>query len=187
MSGLQNQGLLKRAGIGAILILAALRFFLVPLHNWTEREKQLLTEQQACYTQKIQLLEKVREKAGTPLKKEELLAFLYGEEEDATAIQLDMVAWLGTLARKQGGTLSQFDFYEKVTGETLGEIPIGVTFEGSPLGLMKILKGMEETEKVLGFQEMELRKNAKGMTLSLILSAYCLEGAREGLEGQEKK
>ena len=172
---------IKALGIYVIIILALLRFVIVPLHGTIQEKKAVLEEQQETYNIKYQAFERQRENQPektskkTGMEKDDLLLFLYDKRNSNSYIYSEVLEQVTRLAERKGLTVLNFETLEPVPGKNISEIPILVRLKGQPGPFIAVLETIEKSGKVLSIRSMEISKGAPDQLFSLTISAFRLE------------
>lgn len=168
---------IRTIGIYVIIILALLRFLILPLHTTLKEKKILLGERYENYRLKLKLVERQKEDQGTKtvVDKSVLLPYLYDKGHSYSFIQSSILEKVTKIAEQKGLGLINFEMLEPASGKGVSEVPILVRFKGEPKAFIETMESLEKDEKILNIRSMEITKSGPDQAFFLTISAFRLE------------
>lgn len=162
----------------AVTILIIVRVIIVPFYGSVKAKKALLEEYRANYATRLSTVErhKAENKADTDVSDEKSqLKGVYPKDLPYASIQSEFLAQFMEVAEQKGMTVLGFEMPEPVTTKNLGDVPVLVRLQGTPLMFKETLKAVDGWEKPIRFKQLEITAAAKAFTANLTMSVFRLE------------
>jgi hypothetical protein len=169
---------IKALGPYAVILLVIIRFMIIPLQNSLAAKKTLVLERQEVLKSKQSLLQRQLLEKGTPktvVDKQTISKLFYPKAAPDTAIQADLVKSLIETAEKNKLTVMNFELPDVAQDKELSEVGAILRFRGQPLGLVELLRAIDDWPKPLKVKSLESSKSGGDYTFSLTVSAYRIE------------
>lgn len=164
----------------SFLILALIKFFIVPLKNKVEDKKRIYEEYVEIYFHKKNLLEKKKEaikgltsnqsNSQNIAQTDILYQSLYAKSEDPIVVQLSLLEEIKKLAEEQKLEVLSSHLLPLSYRDTLVEIPVSFKIKGAPKNIFEFFKKLQTFEKTIYFKEVIMHENRRIINLDLTLS-----------------
>lgn len=172
-----NPAWIRVIGIYLILLLAAMRFLIVPMQGALKEKKALLSEYQELYRARQSLLEK--QSGGKDGMKEDEMEkasrLLYPYDSPISAIQADILKDLMAGAEKNGLTVINFELPEVAVGKDISEATVILRLRGQPSAAIELLSAIEREPRILSVKGFEASKQGDGHVFVFTVSAFRVE------------
>jgi adenylate kinase family enzyme len=169
---------IKALGPYAVILLVIIRFMIVPLHNSLANKKVLVRERQELLKSKQSLLQRqiVEKGARKPVvDKQTITKVFYAKDLPDTAIQADLVKNLIEVAEKKNLTVLNFELPDVAREKELSEVGAILRFKGQPIGMIELLRAIDDWPKPLKVKALEFAKSGADYATTLTVSGYRIE------------
>lgn len=169
---------LKTPGIYMIVILAIIRFLIVPLHHNLTAKKIVFADKIEVYNTKKALLDRQGSEGQKeiPADKEKLSELLYAQAQPASAVQAEVLKDLIERANKKGLSLASFELPEVIPGKGLTEVNVVLRFSGRAGVVMEFLGELEKQKRRLNPKIFEIYTGGEEQFVNLTVSAFMAGG-----------
>lgn len=169
---------LKTIGLYVIIMLAVVRFFIVPMQSSLKAKKLIFADKIEVYNTKKSVLE--RQEGGTqkdaPPDKEKPAELFYPKDQPASAIQAELINDLIDKAEKKGLTVASFELPEVIAGKSLTEANVIFRFSGRALVVNEFLGELERNKKRLNIKVFETDMRGEEQFVNMTITAFRLGG-----------
>jgi len=167
----------KTIGVYIIIILALLRFLIYPLHAAVKDRRAIFADQQETYLLKSRLLQQARQTrdAGDVKDPNKVRSSLYPRSARFSDIQTEMLTAIAKYAEKNGLNVLGFEMPEVASSEKISEVPVVIRLSGNTESFVKLLKSIQENNKILAVKAMDISVSGEGMTFLVTVNAFRME------------
>jgi len=167
----------KTIGVYIIIILALLRFLIYPLHAVVKDRRAIFADQQETYLLKSRLLQQARQTrdAGDVKDPNKVRSSLYPRSAHFSDIQTEMLTAIAKYAEKNGLNVLGFEMPEVASSEKISEVPVVIRLSGNTESFVKLLKSIQENNKILAVKAMDISVSGEGMTFLVTVNAFRME------------
>ena len=167
----------KTIGVYIIIILALLRFLIYPLHAAVKDRRAIFADQQETYLLKSRLLQQARQTrdAGDVKDPNKVRSSLYPRSARFSDIQTEMLTAIAKYAEKNGLNVLGFEMPEVASSEKISEVPVVIRLSGYAESFVKLLKSIQENNKILAVKAMDISVSGEGMTFLVTVNAFRME------------
>jgi len=167
----------KTIGVYIIIILALLRFLIYPLHAVVKDRRAIFADQQETYLLKSRLLQQARQTrdAGDVKDPNKVRSSLYPRSARFSDIQTEMLTAIAKYAEKNGLNVLGFEMPEVASSEKISEVPVVIRLSGNTESFVKLLKSIQENNKILAVKAMDISVSGEGMTFLVTVNAFRME------------
>lgn len=168
----------KTVGIYLIIILASMKFVLVPINNSLNAKKAVLNEYLDTYRTRSLIIQKhisIPETEKTGEEKERFLKLINPKDSPVPAIQSKTLRSVIEKAEKNGFTVLNFELPEAPTGKNITEVPLLVRLKGTPKALTNLLKDVKKMASLTEIKGLQIEKSGNECLFTITLTTYRVE------------
>ena len=169
---------IKEIGPYAVILLIIIRFMIIPLQNSLANKKVLVQERQELLKSKQSLLQRQVVEKGTRnvvVDKQTITKVFYSKDLPDTAIQADLVKNLIETAEKKNLSVINFELPNVAREKELTEVGAILRLKGQPLGLIELLRAIDDWPKPLKVKSLDYAKSGADYVVTLNVSGYRIE------------
>ncbi|MBF0337030.1 MAG: hypothetical protein HQL05_04290 [Nitrospirae bacterium] len=144
------------------------------MHRKIEEKRGLLSELQATYTSKQQLMRRYMslDAGADPAIEQELATLLYPRDANRTEIQTDLVRAVTGLAEKRALNVLNFQLLEDTQEAVLSDASVLIRVSGQIRAAIELLKDILEVRPILTVKDVEISGSGNTYTVKLIVTGY---------------
>ena len=169
---------IKTLGTYVVVLLVIIRFMIIPLYNTLAEKKLLVTERQELLKSKQSLLEKQatdKDSHRAPVDRQTLAELFYPKHSPDTAIQADLIKNLIEIAEKKRLKVINFEMPDVAREKELSEVGAILRLQGQPLGLVELLRAVDNWPKPLRVKSLESARSGADYNITVTVSAFRIE------------
>lgn len=170
----QKQRAMRKIGLYVVLVLAALRFVVAPLHDSVENKKTLLKESTASLASAKQLLKayKFAGGEGDPELQEQLSTMIYPAQSNKTALQTDLINEINAMAHTHHLAALGFGLGESGEMAGLKDFSVIVRLQGGLKPAITLFRELQGKKPLIRLRELEIADAGQGYLFIATLSGY---------------
>jgi Tfp pilus assembly protein PilO len=168
----------KTVGIYLIIILAIMKFVLVPINNSLNAKKTVLNEYLDTYRTRSLIIQKyisTPETEKTGEEKERFLKLINPKDSPIPVIQSKTLSSVIEKAEKNGLTVLNFELPDAATGKNITEVPLLVRLKGTPKALTDLLKDVRKMASLTEIKGLQIEKSGDEFLFTITLTTYRVE------------
>lgn len=169
----------KTVGVYLIIILAIMKFVLVPLNNSLNAKKIILNEYLDTYRTRSLTLQKHTSPAEVDKtegeEKERFLKLINPKDSPVPAIQSKTLRSVIEKAEKNGLNVVNFELPDAATGKNITEVPVLLRVKGTPKALVGLLKDIKNLERLTDVKGIEIARSGDESIFTITLTTYRVE------------
>lgn len=168
----------KTVGIYLIIILAIMKFVLVPINNSLNAKKTVLNEYLDTYRTRSLIIQKhisTPETEKTGEEKERFLKLINPKDSPVPAIQSKTLRSVIEKAEKNGLNVVNFELPDAATGKNITEVPVLLRVKGMPKALVGLLKDIKNLERLTDVKGIEIARSGDESIFTITLTTYRVE------------
>ncbi|MBF0607035.1 MAG: GspMb/PilO family protein [Candidatus Magnetobacterium sp. LHC-1] len=144
------------------------------MHRKIEEKRGLLSELQAVYDSKQQLMRRYMslDAGADPALEQELATLLYPRDANRTEIQTDLVRAVTGLAEKRALNVLNFQLLEDTQEAVLSDASVLIRVSGQIRAAIELLKDILEARPILTVKDVEISGSGNTYTVKLIVTGY---------------
>ncbi|MBV6341978.1 GspMb/PilO family protein [Candidatus Magnetobacterium casense] len=144
------------------------------MHRKIEEKRGLLSELQAVYDSKQQLMRRYMslDTGADPALEQELATLLYPRDANRTEIQTDLVRAVTGLAEKRALNVLNFQLLEDTQEAVLSDASVLIRVSGQIRAAIELLKDILEARPILTVKDVEISGSGNTYTVKLIVTGY---------------
>ena len=100
---------------------------------------------------------------------------LYPRSARFSDIQTEMLTAIAKYAEKNGLNVLGFEMPEVASSEKISEVPVVIRLSGNTESFVKLLKSIQENNKILAVKAMDISVSGEGMTFLVTVNAFRME------------
>ncbi|MGH7197468.1 MAG: hypothetical protein ACREH5_01845, partial [Candidatus Omnitrophota bacterium] len=165
-------------GAYVVILLVIVRFMIIPLHNTLAEKNLLVTERQELLRSKQSLLQKQapdKDFRRAAVDRETLAKLFYPKDLADSAIQADLIKNLIEVAEKKRLKVVNFEMPEVAREKELSEVGAILRLQGQPLGLVELLRAVDNWPKPLRVKSLESARSGADYNIALTVAAFRIE------------
>lgn len=172
--GLEKE-ILKRLLLYVLMVLALIRFLLIPAKNSLNKERELFESYKHKLRQKELQLAKIQEianKTEQDLNNSSKLipAHIYSREVDPFELQLRLLKDLLKVIQEKKLDLQSFSLPSISYGKTITEIPVELKFSGRPKDVFSLFDYLEKQEKRVYIKDCTISESFRRLFVSVTIT-----------------
>ncbi|MCX8070262.1 MAG: hypothetical protein N2738_07140 [Thermodesulfovibrionales bacterium] len=165
---------IRKIAIYIIVILAIIRFFIVPQVNALKDKRELYNEVKETYQTRLKLLER-SDNEEKQKKADFEMSQIYDIKTPYTEIQTDLLENILTMAEREGLALINYEMPDVSPSKELTDVSVIVRLRGKPQAFNNLLIALKEYEKKIKFKQFETFKQTDDNTFTLTIVAFRVE------------
>jgi hypothetical protein len=169
---------LKTLGVYLIVILAILKFALIPLDSSLKTKRAILNEYIDTYRMRSYMQGKHVPAPEANISVEEerrLLKLIAHKESPIPAIQSETLESVIKKAEKNGLTVVNFELPDAARGKNITGVSVLLRVKGMPKALVGLLKEIKTMERLTDVRAIETAKSGDEFIFTITLTTYRME------------
>lgn len=165
---------IRKIAIYIIVILALVRFLILPQVYALKDKKELHNEVKETYQTRIKLLEK-SDSEDKPDKPTFKINEIYDKKTPYTEIQMEILENVLTIAEKEGLALINYELPDVSPSKVVTDVSVIVRLKGKPQAFNNLLLALKNNDKKIKFKQFETFKQADDNNFTFTLVTFRAE------------